>query len=69
MIKPTFALPSTVMCVVVWYRDGKKNEQLIDTPKTSSGLCDLMLMRYHVGFSEIRAVKAVNVADLLIQRV
>ena len=66
-MKPKFTLPETKMCVVVWYRNGFKNETLIDTPHTSNSLIDLMLMKHHVGYSEIRAVKAVDVKDLLNQ--
>ena len=53
------------MCVVIWYRNGKKNEQLMDTPGSSDKLIDLMLMRHHVGWSEIRAVQSVDVRELL----
>jgi aspartate carbamoyltransferase catalytic subunit len=67
-MKPNFVLPQTKMCVVVWYRNGKKNETLIDTPRTNAGLFDLMLMRHHVGYSEIRAIKSVEPTALLGQR-
>jgi hypothetical protein len=63
-MKPTFILPQTKTCVVVWYRDGKKNEQLMDTPRSSSSLIDLMLLNHHVGYSEIRAVKSVEPTEL-----
>ncbi len=52
------------MCVVVWYRDNKKNETLITTPRTNSDLRNEMLMQHRVGFSEIRAVKSVDGASL-----
>lgn len=64
-MKPNFVLPQTKMCVVVWYRNGKKSEQLIDTPRTNAALFDLMLMRHHVGYSEIRALKPVEPTALL----
>jgi hypothetical protein len=53
------------MCVVIWVRDGKRHEQLMDTPGTSAALLDLMLMKHHVGFGEIRAVQSVDVKELL----
>jgi len=57
-------LPKTKMCVVVSYRDGKPlPETLIPTPKSNNDLRNTMLMEHRVGFSEIRAVKAVNSAD------
>ena len=65
MIKPHFILPATATCIVVWYRNGKKSEQLMDTPRSNSSLFDLMLMQHHVGFSEIRAVKAVDTTSLV----
>jgi len=67
-MKPNFVLPQTKMCVVVWYRNGAKNETLIDTPRSNNSLFDLMLMRHHVGYSEIRALKAVEPTALLGQR-
>lgn len=65
MIKPTFTLPITKLCTVVWYRNGEKHEQLIDTPRSSNGLIDIMLLKHRVGFSEIRAVKSVDTKELL----
>ena len=67
-MKPNFVLPKTKMCVVVWYRNGKKNETLIDTPRSNATLFDLMLMNHHVGYSEIRAIKSVEPTALLGQR-
>ena len=64
-MKPTFNIPNSSMVVVVWYRDGIRHEQLIPTPKSNNDLFNTMLMDYRVGFSEIRAIKAV-VADELI---
>lgn len=52
------------MMIVVWYRDGKKNETLIETPLSNNDLRNTMLMSRHVGFSEIRCVKSVEVAEL-----
>ena len=52
------------MCVVVWYRDGKKNETLIETPRSNNDLRNTMLMSHRVGFSEIRCVKSVDTAEL-----
>ena len=56
-MKTNFKLPTTKMCIVVWYRNGEKHEQLINTPANNDCLVDTMLMKYHVGYSEIRAVK------------
>jgi hypothetical protein len=65
MNKTNFVLPNTKMCVVVWYRDGKKMEDiLIETPKSNNDLRNTMLMNHRVGFSEIRALKAVDTNDL-----
>ena len=64
-MKPKFTLPKTKLSTVVWHRNGARNETLIDTPRSSDALLDLMLMRHHVGFGEIRVVKAVDVKDLL----
>jgi hypothetical protein len=67
-MKPNFVLPQTKMCVVVWYRNNQKHEQLIDTPRSNASLFDLMLMRHHVGYSEIRALKPVEPTALLGRR-
>lgn len=67
-MKPNFVLPQTKTCVVVWYRSGVKCETYIDTPRTNAALFDLMLMRHHVGWSEIRALKPVDPKALLGQR-
>jgi hypothetical protein len=67
-MKTHFKLPKTKMCIVVWYRDGKAHEQLIDTPANNDILVNTMLMKYHVGFSEIRAVKTIEANELLTQR-
>jgi len=66
--KPNFVLPQTKTCVVVWYRNNIKCETYIDTPRTNSALFDLMLIRHHVGWSEIRALKSVDPRTLLGQR-
>jgi hypothetical protein len=63
MIKPNFKLPTSTMCIVVWYRNGNKNETLIKTPATNDGLFNVMLT-HRVGFSEIRSVKSVETGDL-----
>ena len=65
-MKPTFNIPKSSMVVVVWYRDGIRRETLIQTPKSNNDLFNTMLMTYRVGYSEIRAVKAV-VADELVR--
>jgi hypothetical protein len=52
------------MCVVVWYRDDVKHEQLIDTPANNDRLVEVMLS-YKVGYSEIRAVKSVESNGLI----
>ena len=64
-MKTNFKLPTTKMCIVLWYRDGVKHETLIDTPINNTTLTDTMLMKHHVGFSEIRAVLSVDPKHLL----
>lgn len=59
-----FRLPNTKTCVVVWYRNGMKNETLIDTPANMEALKNTMIMSHRVGMSEIRCLKAVRPADL-----
>ena len=66
-MKTHFKLPTTKMCIVVWYRDGVKHEQLINTPANNDRLVDTML-KYKVGYSEIRAVLSVEADELLGQR-
>ncbi len=61
-----FRLPKTKLCVVVWYRDNKKNEVLIPTPGNNTRLVEVMLT-HRVGASEIRAVKAVEASGLIQQ--
>ena len=67
-MKTQFVLPSTKLSIVVWYRDGKKNEQLLPTPASNDILINIMLRNYKVGFSEIRAVKSVETSGLIGQR-
>lgn len=64
MIKPNFILPTTNLCTVVWYRDGKKNETLIETPRSNNDLRNTMLTKHRVGFSEIRCIKSLYGNDL-----
>ena len=59
-MKTNFVLPTTKLCVVIWYRNGEKHETLMDTPFNNAALTDTMLMKHHVGFSEIRAVLSVD---------
>lgn len=62
-MKTNFTLPKSTMCVVVWYRNNKKNETLIPTPSNNDTLRSEMLKK-QVGYSEIRAVKAVDGSDI-----
>lgn len=62
-MKTNFTLPQSASCIVVWYRNGKKNETLIPTPANNDNLRNVMLT-HKVGYSEIRAVKAVNGSDI-----
>ena len=64
---PQFKLPKTKMTVVIWYRNGQKNETLIPTPVSCSELANTMFMKFRVGPSEIRALKAVEPGALLRQ--
>lgn len=59
-----FRLPTTKTCVVVFYRNGKRGEVLIDTPRTNEGLKNKLVMEHRVGMSEVRALKPVNPTDL-----
>ena len=52
-MKTHFKLPTTKMCIVVWYRDGEKHEQLMNTPANNDRLVESML-KHKVGYSEIR---------------
>lgn len=63
-----FKLPQTKLCVVVWYRNNQKHEELIETPATNNQLTNLMLAK-HVGRSEIRAIKPVDPAGLISTRI
>lgn len=58
-----FKLPTTKLCIVVWYRNGIKHETLINTPSTNEMLVTTMF-QHRVGASELRAVKEVNPLDL-----
>jgi len=63
-MKTNFKLPTTKMCIVVWYRNGEKHEQLINTPANNDRLVEVMLS-HKVGYSEIRAVMAVDPDKLI----
>ena len=63
-MKTNFKLPTTKMCIVVWYRNGEKHEQLINTPANNDRLVEVMLS-HTVGYSEIRAVMAVDPDKLI----
>ena len=64
-MRTNFTIPSTPMTTVIWYRDGKKNKTLIDTPSNNEMLVHTMLMKHRVGFSEIRALQSVDTKELL----
>jgi len=68
MITPQFKLPKTKMSVVLWARRGQMSEVLIPTPVSCSALANTMFEQHRVGPSEIRAVKAVEPANLIGQR-
>ena len=59
-----FKLPQTKLSIVVWYRNGIRGEQLVNTPESNVGLTNVMFNQHRVGPSEIRAVKAVNPQSL-----
>ncbi len=63
-MKPIFILPQTKLSTVVSYRNGVKSETLIQTPRSNADLFHTMLISHRIGFSEIRAVKAVKTADM-----
>jgi len=64
MMATQFKLPTSTMCIVVWYRNNKRNEVLMPTPQSNRGLAEIMFSKHHVGPSEIRAVKSVDAQDL-----
>ena len=63
-----FTLPATKLCVVVWYRNGKRSENLIPTPASNAALTNVMLANKE-GRSEIRAIKPVHPGHLIGSRV
>jgi hypothetical protein len=66
-MKPTFILPPTPFCRVVWKdREGKiHSTPTMNTPKSSNSLIELMLLNHRVGFSQIRYVESVEIEDLI----
>jgi len=68
MITPNFKLPKTKLTLVVWYRNGQRNETLITTPVSCVRLANDMFEQHRVGPSEIRAVKSVEPTHLIGQR-
>ena len=52
-------LPETRTCIVVWYRNDRKNEILMDTPGSLEQLKNTLIMKHKVGISEVRAIKSV----------
>jgi len=65
-MKTNFQLPTTSISIVV-YKDnkGKLQETLIPTPANNDMLVWIMLKDFKVGYSQIRAVKAVNPHEML----
>ena len=63
-MKPNFVLPQTKLCLVVSYRNGVKTETLMETPPNNDMLFYRMLVNHGIGYSEIRAVKEINAAQL-----
>ena len=64
-MKTRLVLPTTKFSIVIWYRDNVKHETLIETPFNNTALTDTMLMKHHVGFSEIRAIVSVDPRQLI----
>jgi len=60
-----FTLPDTATCVVIWERNDVRHEQLLKTPSSCSGLQQIMLARYHVGYSEIKCIQSVDPKQLI----
>jgi hypothetical protein len=58
-MKVNFALPNTRLCIVLTIRDNKRTEHLIPTPPNNDVLRQQMLAK-KIGYSEIKAVKAVD---------
>lgn len=62
--KPNFKLPTTPTCIVKYMdAEGKLQDKLMDTPPNNGILISRMLS-YHIGYGQIRAVKAVEASDL-----
>jgi hypothetical protein len=62
-MKINFKLPNTSLCVVIHFRDDKKGETLIPTPRDNEALRSEMLKR-KVGYGEIRGVKSVDTGEI-----
>ena len=58
-MKVNFSLPNTRLCIVLTIRDNKRTEHLIPTPPNNDVLRQRMLEK-KIGYSEIKAVKAVD---------
>lgn len=67
-MKIKFRLPNTRLCVVLWYDNNQPHEVLIDTPANNEML-QLEMLKHKVGWTQIRAVKAVETSGLLRQLV
>ncbi len=65
-MKVNFKLPNTRLCLVVWFRNNRTHETILETPYTNEQLRQRMLEQ-KVGFSELRAVKSVD-GDSLAQQ-
>ncbi len=63
-MKVNFSLPNTKLCIVLTIRGNERKEHLIDTPPSNDALRQRMLEK-KIGFSEIKAVKAVEPAGLV----
>jgi len=65
-MKPNFKLPNTKQSIIRYSdNNGLLKDVLITTPPNNSQLFHMMLMNHHVGYGQIRAIKAVTVEAVL----
>lgn len=65
-MKVNFKLPNTRLCIVITFRDNIRTEHLIPTPSSNDDLRMKMLVK-HIGYGDIKAVKAVDGESLVNQ--
>ena len=53
-------LPDTKLCIVVWYRNNAKQEDLLIETPANYQVLETVLLRKKIAMSEVRAIKAVE---------